>query len=350
MSRVSLPNTTTTTKTLKLSLASIPKTTAAYLLPLPKQTRTKLMRNKCLTIALILLTFTSTLYSYFSLSSTHSTSRHQSMMIRQVEAVKYELLNTTNVKDDVIVDYLRKYPFFLDCKTSYNMWRRPMEKSQNEKSIINYALPAPQKLHNSRITRALIVNFPIESIEHYVYEFKWLYVSWLRMQRAEASKWRTDLVVFVENEASLFGRVDFFLNELNCSFEHRRRTSHDLPMCVLIDYKTFDKRAMYAGGMSNLFVKANQSVVFKSMEDKYRYLLNDIDIFSNDSSRFEMLYSMMRNSIVKYKYMDSILIGFEGLAFEDILYTVAHLVNLSYSDYYWNTIVNSLCYSSVPFR
>jgi hypothetical protein len=49
------------------------------------------------------------------------------------------------------------------------------------------------------------------------------------MQKNEPNLWRTDLIVFIENSFDL-------LNELNCTYENKRKSDQDQPMCTLYKY------------------------------------------------------------------------------------------------------------------
>lgn len=106
----------------------------------------------------------------------------------------------------------------------------------------NYSEPASNETHSIRISRAVVLYFPVEKTKDFEYEFKWLYRSWLHMMQFEPSKWRTDLVVFINNNSQLFNQSDFFLNELNCSFSNIRKSSEDLSMCTLRAYAPLKSR------------------------------------------------------------------------------------------------------------
>lgn len=193
------------------------------------------------------------------------------------------------------LNFLKRYPNSFECKSKYNIWS-PQLTDVN----IDYSKEAPIEMHQVRVTRAVAVQFPIDQIEHYVYELKWLYRSWIQMIRYEPSYWRTDLVVFVQNEPSLFEKGSFFLNELNCRFDNIRKSDKDPPMCTLVHYRSFLKRQF-----------ATQDE-YRPIEQKYRHLLEKVDIFENNLDGFETLYKLMKSELNDYAYLDSILIGFEG--------------------------------------
>lgn len=189
-------------------------------------------------------------------------------------------------------DYLKKYPFFLDCNKQY-------------KNIIDdndYSKPAMNETHKLRIVRAVTFYFPIEKEEDFVHEFRWLYRSWIEVLKYEPSKWRTDLIIFVENDSKKFEKPEFFFNQLNCSFKHTRKRAEDEPMCTLLQYVPIRKRAF---NLDNNYISL-------SANDKYHYLLNNISIYSKNSKHLAPFYSFLKDSLVTYNYADSILMSFDG--------------------------------------
>lgn len=136
-------------------------------------------------------------------------------------------------------------------------------------------------------------------------EFKWLYRSWIHMMRFEPAKWRTDLIVFVENVTELRNEnaSQYFMYDLDCKFENIRRSPDDPPMCTLINHVALSKREE--------FMKPDKKIM--SLDEKYAYLLNDLDIFNiKPDDQIDLLYKMMKISLSKYQYVDSILMTFEG--------------------------------------
>lgn len=108
----------------------------------------------------------------------------------------------------------------------------------------NYSAPASNTTHELRITRAVLVYFPLDKLNDFKYEFRWLYRSWLQMMKHEPPMWRTDLIVFIHNDSFIFGNKsnEFFLTALNCSFNNLRSSDFDPPMCTLMAYTPLRKR------------------------------------------------------------------------------------------------------------
>lgn len=213
--------------------------------------------------------------------------------------------NKTNediVSNDNKYDFAKRYPELLACKNDYNKWRPELTAIENS-SLFNYSIPSPHELHDIRITRAVIVYFPIEGLANFELELRGLYRSWINMQNFEPPKWRTDLVIFIENNQSLFNNSEFFLNQLNCGFENLRKSPEDKPMCTLVNYLALEKR---------IFDHADQRN-FETPEQFYDYLLKDVDIFKTDGAdEFLKFNKAMQKELSRYRYLNSILMAFEG--------------------------------------
>ena len=124
------------------------------------------------------------------------------------------------------------------------------------------------------------------------------------MMSYEPARWRTDLVVFINNHSALFNRTDFFLNELNCTFANVREASSEAPpMCTLVAYTPLKMR--------NLTSQRE----FINSGEKYRHILNEIDIFSDSPSDLAEFYALTHSHLARYSYTDSIMMAFEGYGY-----------------------------------
>ena len=90
-------------------------------------------------------------------------------------------------------EYDKKYENYLSCNSTYSQYF-----INDNADRIDYTNPAPPLTHELRMTRAVLVYFPIDQISKFKNEFKWLYRSWIEMQKNEPVKWRTSLVVFIQ--------------------------------------------------------------------------------------------------------------------------------------------------------
>lgn len=193
-------------------------------------------------------------------------------------------------------NFLAKYEFLLDCQTDYNSFLSNQTSSDRLNSPAAYSQSAPQSTHSLRITRAVLVYFPIELSSQFILEFKWMYRSWIEMQKSEPTKWRTDLVIFADTSHDLFKDNTFFLNVLNCSISNRRKSRDDEPMCILMNYKPLKQREVN---------KVANAV-------NYEYFLKEFDIFNQDEAYLSPFYGFLKDNLANYNYLDSILMAFDG--------------------------------------
>lgn len=210
--------------------------------------------------------------------------------------------NNNNEKRKPTLDYLSKYPSMLTCRHPFNEWH-PGDKIEPADSSYEFSRPAEAKYHEERVVRGVLVYFPIGSEAYYRNELKWLYRSWIHMLKFEPAKWRTDLIVFVERDEAVFNAsAGFFMNELNCRFENLRHSVEQKPMCTLINYVALKKRPL-----------TQPDRVWSSADERYQYLLRDVDIFKPDNAQqLDPFYKLMKQSLSEYGYLDSILMAFEG--------------------------------------
>jgi len=121
------------------------------------------------------------------------------------------------------------------------------------------------------------------------------------MMAYEPSKWRTDLIVFVEKNQEIMDSGNFFFHDLGCRFENVRNGPTDKPMCTLIEFKTLKNRE----------IKSNFTIQNKDINN-YLYFMKDTNIFAENSSTFQDYYKLINDSLSKYPYAESILMAFDG--------------------------------------
>ena len=117
------------------------------------------------------------------------------------------------------------------------------------------------------------------------------------MQTYEPSKWRTDLIIFLDKDSDSFKNSDFLLTELNCKFENKRSSAEDKPMCTLIHHKALKNRNL---------PKPNKKTF------DYNHILDKIDVFLDDQKNLKEFYALLNSNLIDYGYLDSILMAFEG--------------------------------------
>jgi hypothetical protein len=205
----------------------------------------------------------------------------------------------TTVRPLVHNNYLSKYPHMLDCKNEY---KKLASSEINRKSdSYDYKSMASNETQSLPIIRAILVYFPIASVDHFQPEFRWLYRSWIEMQKYEPKKWRTDLIVFVDRNVQ-FNKSDFFLHQLNCSFSSRRVNAKAKPMCILVEYRAVRDRNIVVGGAMNV----------KEQDKLFEFFFNDVNVYEISSGDNELFLKYLKANLNSYGYLDSILMAFEG--------------------------------------
>ncbi len=210
-------------------------------------------------------------------------------------------MTTTTRKPVFHNNFFTKYKFMLDCKNDYKRIA-PSDINKDKKDNFNYKKPASVETHKHRIIRGILVYFPMNNIYNFQSEFRWLYRSWIYMQKFEPTRWRTDLIVFVDKD-SRFNKSDFFFHQLNCSFANRRYNPESKPMCTLIEYKDVNERTDVVGGVSPSGPE---------LDKLFEYFLNDVDIYNTKKSDNYKFLNFLKQNLNSYAYLNSILMAFEG--------------------------------------
>ena len=111
------------------------------------------------------------------------------------------------------------YPQLFNCDNYYN------NSMLNETIRNNYSLVAVESLHEFRFARGIVIYYPVELHGGFESEFRWLYLSWIEMQKYEPSKWRTDLIIFLHVETlNSKNNVKEFFEGLDCKTENIRNS------------------------------------------------------------------------------------------------------------------------------
>ena len=120
------------------------------------------------------------------------------------------------------------------------------------------------------------------------------------MQKFEPTNWRTDLIIFI-NDNSDFELQKSFLTDLNCRLTNRRTSNLDKPMCTLIKYVPLAKRKL--------------PPLKRSLKTDYNHFLTNINIFSENHSDVEAFNSLCHEALKTYPYVDSISVAFDGYGY-----------------------------------
>jgi hypothetical protein len=208
--------------------------------------------------------------------------------------VKAQSLTLTKPKQSYNLN--TQFPNLLKCRHSYNEWQTGQTVTGNPTDEVRntYRQPASNETHKLTVTRGVVVYFPIKSIDYFQPELKWMYRSWIEMQKYEPKRWRTDLIVFLEKDEAILASKGLFFKNLNCTFTNIRTSENDAPMCTLIEFVTLPKRK-----------------ILKQFSS-YERLLNDLNIFSQNDQDLDEFYSLLNGSLNHYGYLNSILMAFDG--------------------------------------
>jgi hypothetical protein len=117
---------------------------------------------------------------------------------------------------EIKYNFLKQYPSVLECSPA-SKFIQPFEDDPLKNETYDYSKPAKNETHDQRVVRGVVVYFPIEKFQDFILEFKWMYRSWIEMQKNEPKKWRTDLIVFIDMQNVNSEHEDFVLSRLNCS-------------------------------------------------------------------------------------------------------------------------------------
>ena len=240
---------------------------------------------------------------FFVIKSNINENRHaieiQNELFKQIFIQNREKINakvkkieTTNqVKENGL-----KYENLLSCQNNYN------NSILSEKDKNNYKIEADKKLHDLRIVRGIIIYYPVAKHEWFEQEFKWLYRSWIEMQKYEPKMWRTDLIVFLDYTLHEKNNIKTF-HELNCLPSNIRLSKNDLPMCTILDYVQIQDRV----------IPFYNQTFFQSQtaEEIYHYLFKEFDIFDDNPKNLWKFYGKLKE-LNDYNYADSILMAFDG--------------------------------------
>jgi hypothetical protein len=169
-------------------------------------------------------------------------------------------------------DFLSRYSNILDFnKNVIEKWS--LDNMYTDDKQKSYAEKSPKETHNHRMLRGFLVYFPLEKKDYFIPEFKWLFRSWIEMQKTEPLLWRTDLIVFIEDSIDL-------LKELNCTFENKRKSDLDEPMCTLLAYTAVKKRRLKKIN-NTLFTNSENMIIQIGKYDNMSVSVENIDKISN---------------------------------------------------------------------
>ena len=164
--------------------------------------------------------------------------------------------------------FSKLYPSISGCTANFSKWDPTKLFTAKDPQPYDYNTQANERAQNLRIVRGLVAFFPIDRYADFVHELRWLYRSWIEMMKEEPAKWRTDLVIFIDKTLNVANQDKFDkLKEIGCSFENRRKSKEDKPMCTLVQCQAIKHRQH----------KTDQ-LKFSTSDDLYAHLLNKVNM------------------------------------------------------------------------
>ena len=92
-----------------------------------------------------------------------------------------------------------------------------------------------QPAANTTVLRALLLFYPNDQENDFVYELRWFFRSWIEMMTAEPPLWRTDLIVYASEYSTIF-------KELGCVLDQVRLNATEPTQCRVFPYVRIKNR------------------------------------------------------------------------------------------------------------
>ena len=97
-----------------------------------------------------------------------------------------------------------------------------------------------EQFRSRSIVRAVFVRFPSKQSDYYFVQFRWFYRSWIESEMFTLDRWRTDLIVLIDDEFPKETRG--LLEHLDCHVENQRKSRRQISRCILVEHKRFSQR------------------------------------------------------------------------------------------------------------
>lgn len=118
---------------------------------------------------------------------------------------------------------------------------RPIETETMPTIQCRESLITIEQYRTRTMIRAILVRFPSEKSEYFFVQFRWFYRSWIESEMFTLERWRTDLVVIIDEKFP--DRIRTFLTQLNCTEKNRRQNRREISRCILIVHQTLAQRS-----------------------------------------------------------------------------------------------------------
>ena len=94
-----------------------------------------------------------------------------------------------------------------------------------------------EQFRSRTMVRAVLVRFPSVRSEYFFVQFRWFYRSWIESEMFTLERWRTDLIVLIDDQFSSQTRAS--LEQLNCRTKNARKDRRQISRCILVEHKKF---------------------------------------------------------------------------------------------------------------
>ena len=118
---------------------------------------------------------------------------------------------------------------------------RPLETEPMPSIRCREAQVTIEQYRSRSAIRGIIVRFPSERSEYFFVQFRWFYRSWIESEMFTLERWRTDIIIIVDDQFSKELRQS--LTQLNCTEYNRRTTRRQISRCIVINHQTFSQRS-----------------------------------------------------------------------------------------------------------
>ena len=236
----------------------------------------------------------------------------------------------------VIILYIKnsRYSFDIPFTTKINIKRyiAPNQALNNQQLPLIHR-PSTQ----SSITRALLIFYPNDQKNLFEPEFRWLYLSWTEMMKNESSLWRTDLMVYASEFASLFKDLDCIYNEI-------RIHSEEKPRCRVFPYiRVKDRVSQHEDSSKYQLIDKKRSKLLYDNLRNYGYIdsINTVFEYYKSYSMYDYILRTDMDCFLTYNfaiyvpYNNSLLVGRGGYSTgfnSNRLKRIAHDMNWKYAD------------------
>ncbi|CAF1031098.1 unnamed protein product [Adineta steineri] len=91
------------------------------------------------------------------------------------------------------------------------------------------------------LVRGVIIRFPSFRSSYYFVQFRWFYRSWIEAEMFTLDRWRTDIIVIIDDHFSSETRKS--LEHLNCHVDNKRTARRQTSRCIIVIHKSFVERS-----------------------------------------------------------------------------------------------------------